>query len=305
LFVGFAALAVLSGPIRAYTYSSFDFGGRWQTPPVYSLRAALAGVVLLVLGVARRERMLAGRQWVALVVLLLPQWLTVPLSPPYGRTIPGLHETRWGVALLLNLAAPLWLGLLAALEVIPVEVPRAVIGAGIAGIGAVCLMIPVDAYRVEPNQTPVLTMQLLLNILVVFTWAYARPRLVGAGTLAVAGSFLLLSATGNIGVGLLFRQDAWLPVGWREIAAPLVVEGAVSACLWCLWFWLLQRMPLAAFSMGTLAMWTATMLPGFALFGFLQWRMDAALLISLAAIVVALRARAEEEQPVALGIAGP
>jgi hypothetical protein len=91
-------------------------------------------------------------------------------------------------------------------------------------------------------------------------------------------------------------------VGWHGILVALLVEGAVSACVWSLWFWLLERMTLAAFSMGSLAIWTASIFPGFILFGFMSWRFDAALVIAVGAIVVALRARAVEEQPAALGL---
>jgi hypothetical protein len=90
----------------------------------------------------------------------------------------------------------------------------------------------------------------------------------------------------------------------HEVWAPLLVEAAVVACSCWLWFWLLQRMTLAAFSMRPLAAWTAAMIPGFVYAGFLEWRIDAALVIALVAIVVALRARATEEQSVALGLSG-
>jgi hypothetical protein len=41
------------------------------------------------------------------------------------------------------------------------------------------------------------------------------------------------------------------------------------------------------------------------LFGFMSWRIDVALAIAVAAIVVALRARVADEQPLALGLGGP
>jgi hypothetical protein len=143
---------------------------------------------------------------------------------------------------------------------------------------------------------------LVANILIVWTWVYARPLLAGAGTLAAAGSFLLLTALRDAGFGLLSGRGRWTPVGWHGILVALLVEGAVSACVWSLWFWLLERMTLAAFSMGSLAIWTASIFPGFILFGFMSWRFDAALVIAVGAIVVALRARAVEEQPAALGL---
>jgi hypothetical protein len=86
------------------------------------------------------------------------------------------------------------------------------------------------------------------------------------------------------------------------MALPLAVQAAVIAGSWCLWFWLLQRISLAAFGMRDLAMWTASIVPGFVLLGFLNWRVDLALAIAVSAIVVALRAPPREEQPTALGL---
>ena len=83
---------------------------------------------------------------------------------------------------------------------------------------------------------------------------------------------------------------------------PVLCDAATLAATWWLWFWLLQRMTLAAFGMRALAAWASALLPGFAIFGFRQWRIDAALAIAVAAIVVALRARVAEEQPMALGL---
>jgi hypothetical protein len=57
--------------------------------------------------------------------------------------------------------------------------------------------------------------------------------------------------------------------------------------------------------MRQLAAWVAAVVPELALIGFRQWRLDAALVIALGAIVVALRARGGEEQPVALGLGTP
>ena len=300
--VAFVALAILAGPIRSLDYRVFDFPWVWPAPGGGVATAVLAGFVLLLISLLRRERMLRGKQWMALVAMLLPQCLNLVLNPSSGRAVPWLRDTPWGVAFLLSVAAPLWLGLLAALDVIPVEVPRLVVGAGIAGVGAVCLTIPTDVYRVAPNQAVALLVHLAVSVLVVFTWAYARPILAVAGTLSVAGSFLLLSSLRDAGFGLLFRQGTWTPMNWRAAALPLLVEVTVSAGLWCLWFWLLGQMALAAFSMGLLAMWTASMIPGFLAFGFMSWRIDVALVVSMAAIVVALRARVAEEQPVALGL---
>ena len=304
VFVAFAALAVLAGPVRSSTAAAFDAAMNLQTLAGGALSSSLAGVVLLLLGAARRQRMLRRRQRIALLALVLPQWIALPLTAPYAHSLSWLPPTPQGVAFLLTLGAPLWLALLAALEWVKVEVPRAVAGAAIAGIGAVYLVIPVDATRVTPQQAPMLVLQLLLNIAVVASWAYAAPRLAGAGTLAAAGWFLLLSALGDAGFAALLERNAWQPVDARGVWLPLLAEAAAIAASCWLWFWLLERMTLAAFSMRALAAWTATILPGFVVYGFRNWRIDAALAVSLAAIVVALRARVAEEQPLALGLRG-
>jgi hypothetical protein len=193
----FVALAVLAGPVTTYAFTPALFAVGWQAPVGTALSSLLASAFLVAVCVARKQALLRAREWLAVLVLLLPQWLASLLAPPFIRPLPWLHETGWGVAFLLRLAAPLWLALLAALQLVSVEVPRAVVGAAIAGIAAVCLVIPTDAYSLAANQAPVLVLQVLLSIFVVFTWAYAAPRLAGADTLAAAGSYLLLSALGT------------------------------------------------------------------------------------------------------------
>jgi hypothetical protein len=298
----FIALAVLAGPITTFAFTPFPFSMPWPTTIGSALSSVLAGAALLLFCVTQKRRMLNAKQWLALLVLLLPQWLALLLTAPTIRSFPWLHETGWGVAFLLSLAAPLWLALLSALQVISVQVPRAVVGATLAGIAAVCLVIPIDVYAIAPNQIPALMLQLLLNILIVFTWTYAAPRLTAVSALAAAGSYLLLSALGNASFSLLFERSARQSIEWRELAIPLLVQAAVIACLWTLWFWLLVRMTLAAFGMRALTMWTASIIPGFVFLGFLIWRVDLALAIAVGAIVIALRARGVDEQPMALGL---
>jgi hypothetical protein len=298
----FIALAVLAGPVSTFAFTPFASSVQWQTTLGSALSSVLAGTGLLLICVARKRRMLHAKEWLVLLVLLMPQWLAALLTAPIVRSFPWLHETRWGLAFLLTLAAPLSLALLSALQIVSVQVPRAVVGATIAGIAAVCLVIPTDAYAIDPKQTPALVLQLLLNILIVFTWTYAAPRLAGVSALAAAGSYLLLSALGNAGLSLLFERSARQPIEWQEQAIPLLLQAAVIACLWVLWFWLLERMTLAAFGMRALAMWTASILPGFALPAFFSGRVDVALVIAVGAIVIALRARVTDERPTALGL---
>ena len=299
----FIVLAILAGPASNAVFLFSFFALHWQTAAGEGISYFMAGLALLLLGVVRRQPMLSAGQWSALLLLLLPQWLLTILTATYIGHFPWLHATRPGTEFLLSLAAPLWLGLLTALQLVQVEVPRAAIGASIAGIGAACLVIPLDAYGLKPNQIPVLLVQVLLNILAVSTWAHAVPRLAGVGALAAAGSFLLLCALGNCGLWLFFERNSWEMWEWSGAAvAALLIQTALAAGIWWLWFWLLQRMTLAAFGMRPLAGWTATMIPGLLAFGFMSWRLDVALAISTAAIVVALGARVAEEQPVALGL---
>jgi drug/metabolite transporter (DMT)-like permease len=296
VIAAFVALALVAGPIASVASNPFYFGLQWPTPLSSAIASGTAGALLLAWCVAKRRPLPHKREWLVLPVLLVPEFASnVSLAP-------WLHETRWGVMFLIRLAAPLWLALLCAIQVVRAEVPRATVGASIAGIGAVCLITPVDAFGVPANQVPMAAVHLLLGVATVFTWSFAVPRLANASAIACAGGFLLLEAVLKFGSLRLspipFRQS----LDWPEAWPALAVQAAVAGCTSCLWFWLLQRMRLAAFSMGSLAMWTATISPGFVLFGFLNWRLDVALVIAVAAVVVGLRAQIVDEQPTALGL---
>ncbi len=303
VLIAFIALALLAGPVSGFISSPMGLGGAWLGPLWTAAASGLAGLLLLVLALARRESLPRGAGLLALLALSLPPWLDGLLSAGITRSVHLLHETPWGVALLVSLAAPLWLALLSALQLVRDEVPRAVAGASIAGIGAVTLMIPEAAYTPALNQIPVAALHILLAVLAVLSWSYARPRLAANSTAATAGCFLLLTALGQAALLPLTARDLPSSLSLREAALPLLLTTAVSAASWLLWFWLLERMSLAAFSLRALAAWTAAILPGFLMMGFLSWRVDAAVTISLAALVTALRARAADEQPLALGLA--
>jgi len=265
----------------------------------------LAGILLILLSVSCGQHALDIKQWLALIVLLIPQWLAHLFDVSYVGYIRWLHVPPSGVSFLLSIAAPVWLALLSALQFVSERVPRAVVGAAIAGIGTVCLVCPTNEYTVTPKQIPVALVQLLLSIAVVYTWAYAKPRLASAGALAAAGSFLLLSALGEGGLWLLYERRLWQPVDWREVGVPLLIQAAVAGATCCLWFWLLQRMSLAVFGMRSVAVWAATLIFVLANSSLLDWRMDAALAIALGSVAVALRARIEDEQLVALDLGTP
>lgn len=307
--LAFAALAVLAGPVRGLLAEQTAPAMHLQMLAETAIESALGGLLLAAICLVRRTALPHEGQWRALLVLLLPQWLALPLAAPWirdlTRGISWLYETPWAVQLLIGFAAPLWLALLAALQVVPEAVPRAVSGAAIAGIGAACLVIPLGAYSIALNQVPVVLIEVLLGILAVCTWAVAKPPLSRVPALSAAAGFLLLNAAGLAVLSLMRERSVWQPVDWHAAALPLALSALVSTVSWVLWFWLLQQMPLAAFCMRPLAIWTASLVPGFALFGFLNWRMDAALLISLAAMAVALRSRISDEQPLALGLTGP
>jgi hypothetical protein len=242
-------------------------------------------------------------QWKALLLLLVPQLCAVPLTSPL-RPIAWLHGIGWGTGLLLSLAAPLWLGLIAAFDLVKVELPRAVVMAAIVGMGAVCLVVPTNAYRVAWNQIPMLLLVSLLGIATVISWTIARPRLEGLSAEWAAGGYLLLNCLGDTVFALLYERPSWQPLDGQALVVPVLCDAAILAATWWLWFWLLERMTLAAFGMRAMAAWAASVVPGLAILGFREWRADAALGITVAALVVALRARVAEEQPMALGLGG-
>jgi len=304
VLVAFIALAVLAGPVTSFVLGPGEIGSDYLGPAGAAVASGAAGATLLGAAALRRERLPRASQWIAMLALLAPQWLEGLLALPGIRGLSALHGTPWGVAFLVALAAPLWLALLSALQAIRDEVPRAVSGASIAGMGAVCLMVPGSAYTVTPKEIPVAVVQVLLGVLTVFSWSYAKPRLAASGTFAVAGCFALLTALGSVAM-LPFTPSMPAPLEWREAMLPLLLAALRNAVMWWLWFWLLQRMTLAAFGMRALAAWTAAIAPGFLVFGFLSWRADVAVGISLCALVVALRARAADEQPLALGLESP
>ncbi len=206
--------------------------------------------------------------------------------------------------MLIAVAAPLWLGLLAALRMFAVEVPRAVAAAGIAGVGAVLLVLPTDVYAVAVGEIPMLVAKLLLGMAIVFSWWFVRQRLAGVDVLPAAGMFLLMSALVSAVSSLFVERAVWQPMNWRDAAMPVLVQaGLVAASCW-LWFYLLVRMRLTGFVMHPLAVWVAGIVWELMGVRFAAWRMDVAAVIAVGAIVVGVRARIADEQPTALGLRG-
>lgn len=302
VYFAFVTLAVLAGPVSGYAVGAILAATQLQALAGVGLASLIAGIVLVAAAAARRRRVPGARQWGALLLLLIPQWCSVPLSSA-GHTPSWLHGIEWGAVLLLSLGAPLWLGLVAALDLVEVEVPRTVVAAAILGLGAVGLVLPTNSYSIVWNQALTVALQVLFGLASVISWVIARPRLAGWPTVWVAGGYLLLGGLGDMLFSLMYERPSWQALDARVLINPLLCDAALLAASWWLWFWLLERMTLAAFSMRALAAWVASaVVLGLTVIGFRDWRFDAALAIAAGAIVVALRVKGSEEQPVALGL---
>lgn len=301
LYLAFITLAVLAGPVDESVSSTYLTAS--PLPKFHSLgiAALAAAAVLAAFAAIRRQRIPTRSEGAALLILLAPQWCLVAFGPNTTSFAP-LH-LGWGTALLLSLAAPLWLGLLSATNLIAVEVPRSIIAAAIVSIGAVCLPLPVDATGITWSQVPAVLLNVLFRIAIVASWAAARVRLTNCPVVSAAAAYLAASALGYLAFAAIYERDAGHAMDWHVPVAALVPQVASVIVSWCLWFWLLKHLTLGAFSMRLLANCAATLLPGFAFFGIGQWRMDTAFVILCIAVAVALRATPAEEQPVLLGLA--
>lgn len=300
VYLAFIVLAFLAGPIDQSVSSSFLIGSPLPAFQSLAVASLLAAVLLAILAAIGRDRLPSRSEWIALLALTLPQWLLVPIGPNTS-SFAALH-LGWGTALLLSLAAPLWLGLLSSTNLAQTEVPRTTIAAAILGIGALCLTLPLDAMVVGWRQLPALLVHVLLAVAIVGSWTFARPRLADCPVTSAAAAYLALTFAAYVAFAILYEHGSWrtrdLHVSWPTLL-PYV---AVLAFSWTLWFWLLRDLSLASFSMRLLATCAATLLPGFLAFGFGEWRMDVAFVISCVAVAVALRATPAQEQPVSLGL---
>jgi drug/metabolite transporter (DMT)-like permease len=301
LYLAFVTLAVLAGPVDQSVSSTYLAASPLPAFHSLGIAALAAAAVLAAFAAIRRQRLPTREECAALLILLVPQWCLVAFGPNTTSFAP-LH-LGWGTALLLSLAAPLWLGLLSATNLIQVEVPRSIIAAAIVGIGAVCLPLPVDATGITWSEVPAVLLSVLIGISIVASWAFARSRLANCPVVSVAAAYLAASAIGYAAFAAIYERDAWHAMDWHIPIAALLPQVASLIVSWCLWFWLLKHLTLGAFSMRLLANCAATLLPGFAFFGVGQWRLDAAFVISCMAVAVALRATSAQEQPVLLGLA--
>ena len=296
-YVAFAALALLLGPLASAAADPLATAMRFQPLAGTAITSALAGSVLLIFALLCKQR---PAPLLPLLLLAFPHWLTLLLS-----AVPALHQPPWAVPLFFAVAAPLWLGLLAAAQIIALDPPRTAIAASIAGLAAVCLIVSTDAYTPAASQMLATALHLALAILTVGTWAFAARRLKGAKILPTAASFLLLNAAGTSLLWFLLERVTWQPLSWSSATVPILAQAALLAASSPLWFVLLRRLPLAAFSMHPLAAWTASVLSGLVFFGLRNLRADTAFLLALAAVLAALHAPPADEQPVTLGLHTP
>lgn len=293
-----AALAVLLGPIRAYIVPpAMDALARHEL--LAEAIASFAAGLLLLAASPKQPRTSAWQQGRAICLLLLPQLLATILRSHLLPFVPQ-HDLPWAAAAALTLAAPLWLAFLASAQLISIEVPRVIAGAAIAAAATVLLTVETSAYTVSPNQIPALFLALALAVLTVYTWAYAAPRLSREAAAPSAATFLLLRAAMDTLFSLIIERTSLHDVVWRDALELLCLYAALTAAAMFLWFWLLKHLPVSAFALHPIAVWTASIFGGVVVFGFANWRADSAALINLAALWFGLRARVSDEQPVAL-----
>ena len=216
MYLAFAVLAMLAGPAHDYTANAMLIATNAQVNAGMAVASGLSGAALMGYAFARKEHVPGIREWSILLLLLLPQWCSVGIGTLAGSA-GWLHGIGDGVVFLLSLAAPLWLGLVAALEIVPTEVPAACVAAAIAGIGAVLLVIPANSYSMRWVQVPMLLAEIVLGIAAVATWAIAKRRLDGWPIAGMAGGYLLLSGFGDAGFAWLNERSSWQPLDWHML----------------------------------------------------------------------------------------
>ncbi len=273
-----------------------------------ALADGIAGALLLAWGLGRGGRALRGRGWWALVMLGVLGVAGTLLWRPYVDGVLHVHYVRAPVQSMVLLVAPMWLALLGAARWLPEAVPRKTVGAAIAALAGYCLLLTADALSLRLEEVPALVLTVIWAMALVWVWSFARRTLAGCAVPVAAGCGLLVSAAVHAlaatrmpveGAQGFVWSGAWF-AAWMPLAEAVSLTGAAAV----LWFFLLQRMELAAFSMQQVVILTGGLLVQFVLFGFLSWRVDLAVALCVGAIWTALQARAEDEEPVRLGVVG-
>lgn len=304
VLLAFLALAVLQGwPDRGL---SLDLAMPEQKLAVRAFSHLLAVIPLACIVLLKRWEWPNRRGWLAILAVV---WLpTVPIMLfPFreaGGSSPLVAPPR-GLSVLAALAAPLWLSLLTMLRASESVVPRATAGAAIAGIAGACLLLPGATMTLRgPREIPGTLLVIFGAIGTVWSWSFAARRLCNGHVISIAASAGLVAASTFALLSFLIERAHWERVDLREVAAPLLIDAFLFTLpTIVLWYWVLRKMPLPAFTLQAIASWFVPSLAGFALFGFRAFRVDLAILLGIAALVVGLRARPHDDEFTALNLA--
>ena len=265
------------------------------------LSDGVAGIVLLMWAFGRRQRAPGRRTWTALLLVIAIELSSIALRRPLVEGALHLPAVRTSQQSLIFMAGPLWLALLGALQWVPEATPRRTVGAGLAGVAAMALLLQEREFSLTWAAIPVLLLTVVQAIAVVWTWSYAKRALLGVSTAMAAGCGLLIAAALKSIIRITTEGSHWTASGIQ--AGSLGRRTGVEILSAVLWYWLLQRMELPAFSMQTQAYWLASILLQSALFGSLSWRLGIAVTLCMSALTIALRAKPDDDDPVALHVA--
>lgn len=262
----------------------------------------LAGCGLLGWAAWRRQRMPAGRGWVALPLLAGVAFAGELLWRPYIDGVLRVHYLRAPLEGMVLLVAPLWLALLAGFRVVPDAVPRRTVGAALVGLAAYCLILEEAALMPRLEEAPALLLCWMYALATVWAWSYARRVFAGGRVTVTAGAGLLVLAVVHSVAAASVPNDVARLFAWKEVWGPLALGAVATGVGGWLWYWLLLRVELAIFSMQALVLWLSAVAVAFTLFGFLSWRVDLSLGLGVGAVLAAVQARVEDDEPVRLGV---
>lgn len=299
VYARLAAVAVLLGPLSGVVYKEAADALASHALAVEALASFFAGMALLFARPRSARPRMTPDGSRAIWLLLVPHLLAVVIQLRLFAPLASF-DLPWGTTTALGLAAPLWLALLAAAQLIDLEVPRGVAAAAIAGVVSVLLALPTSLYTIAPAQIPGFVVAAAQTILAVFTWCYAARRLGAVSPAEAAGRYLLLRTAIDGLFSLALERTSYHTVVWHQALGSLVLAAAVAGAAYALWFRLLETLPLPVFALLPLAVWTAQLASGLLLFGVLRWQMDFATAVAVAALWFGMRARDVDDQPVAL-----
>ena len=298
-YVELAALALLLGPIGGLVDTAAKDALASHELAVEALASFIAGLLLTFGfgGSSRRPVEPAASR--AVWLLIVPHFVSV-LTAVHLASVFSSFDLPWGAATALGFAAPLWLVLLAGAGVAEIQVPRAVAAAPLIGLASILFAVPENVYAISPAQIPALLFHAALNMFTVFTWVWAAPRLGEMRASSAAGRFLLLRTAIDGLLSLTLERTSYHAVLWREALLWLTLAAAITGTASFLWFRLLETMPLPAFTLYPLSIWTAQLAGGLLVFRSFRWQMDLAAAGALAALYFGLRARPPNDDPIAL-----